>query len=292
MTTRTGSRVSSILGRLADLPSLPAVVDKLLRMSEMEASFKDFARIIATDQGLTAKVLRLVNSAFYSLRSPISDLPHACSMIGMRTLKSMVLSVSVMQLFKRRCRGFDVTSFWRHSLATALAGRRLGGALGLEPSVVERAYLAGLLHACGVPLFAQSHPRDYEKLLAQADGSEDALLDLEAEFFGVSHDEIGAEIAAHWRLPDPIADAIRYQARDPSGYPEDLPLEVAQLTSVVRVADLFVRAHGLDFMGADRAGAGLAVEVPSWMGLDRDGLATAIGDLNATLVEIEDLFQV
>ena len=82
METRTSSKLFS---RLTDLPTLPAVVAKLLQLPE-DADFGDFAKLIGTDPGLTAKVLKLVNSAFYSLKAPVSDLAHGCSLIGVRTI--------------------------------------------------------------------------------------------------------------------------------------------------------------------------------------------------------------
>src|SRR5512134_2649146 len=91
-------RIAKIFKHAPDLPTLPAAVQGLLQLPERDATARDYAEIIGTDQGLTARVLRLVNSAFYSLRVPISSLQHASTLLGTKTLKSMALSVSVMNV--------------------------------------------------------------------------------------------------------------------------------------------------------------------------------------------------
>src|SRR6266545_3939684 len=130
MTQEPDPKVRRISFRLTNLPSLPEVVTKVLSLSEKTASTKEFADLIATDQGLAAKVLRLINSAFYSLRSPVSSLRHASALLGVRTLKSMALSVSAIHLFRRPMPPYDPTLFWRHCLAVALAGPKIARKFG------------------------------------------------------------------------------------------------------------------------------------------------------------------
>lgn len=290
MRSHPETRVTQVFNRLTDLPTLPAVVDKLLQLSDQEASFKEFGDLIATDPGLTAKVLKLVNSAFYSLKAPVSDLAHACSMIGVRTIKSLVLSVSVMQLFKKRCHGFEAPQFWRHSLACALVSRKVSVALKFQPDLVEEAYISGLLHACGVPLFVQFFPDEYSEVLENAEMGED-LIELELESFGAGHPEAGGQIVTHWRLSPRISETVRLHRHTPDALPADLEFVNRQLIDLVGLADLWTRRVGIPFLEVVAVPPEQRLVVPEWMGFEEEELAELIGDVEKAVSETEQLFR-
>lgn len=159
-------RLSKILRRIVDVPSYAAVVEKLIELPEEEQSPRQFASLIATDQGLASKVLRLVNSAFFSLKTPVLSIPRASSMLGVRTLRSLAQSVSVMSVFKRPCSGFYPLSLWRHSLCVAIASRKLAELF--LPSKADDLYVAGLLHDLGIGLLVHYFSDDYARILRQA----------------------------------------------------------------------------------------------------------------------------
>ena len=289
METRTSSKLFS---RLTDLPTLPAVVAKLLQLPE-DADFGDFAKLIGTDPGLTAKVLKLVNSAFYSLKAPVSDLAHGCSLIGVRTIKSIVLSVSVMQMFKRKCRGFEPSEFWRQSLATALVSRRIARAVNASDDAMEEVYLSGLLHTSGIPLFVQHYPEDYERVLEQAAEGEGELLGLEYDVFGIPHPEAGSKLAGHWRLSPSVSTSVRYHRTDVSALPQELDEEARQKIDVVRLADYWTKRAGFFFTETDAIEFETApvVPIPEWMGVSEEELEEAIGDVKTAVAEVESLLR-
>ncbi len=289
MQSPSDTKVAQVFNRLTDLPTLPAVVDKLLQLSEKEATFKEFGDLIGTDPGLTAKVLKLVNSAFYSLKSPVSDLSHACSMIGVKTIKSMVLSVSVLQLFKKKCYGFEAPLFWRHSLACALVSRKISTGLGFEPDLIEEAYISGLLHACGIPLFVQFFPDEYSEVLEAVEEGED-LIELETDYFGAGFPEAGGKVVTHWRLSPRISDTVTWHQSSEENLPEDLSLITRQLVDVVRVADLWTRRSGLPFIEFIEVFPEEEIELPQWMNKTEEELKACIGDVMAAVSETEQLF--
>jgi HD-like signal output (HDOD) protein len=281
------TKIGRVFSRLTDLPSLPKVVEKLLHLTD-KASTRDFADLIATDQGLSAKVLRLVNSAFYSLRSPISSIRHASSLLGVRTLKSLALSVSVIQIFKRQLPGFDPVRFWRHALAVALAGQKTSERLGL--AVADETYIVGLLHDIGIALMVQHYPDDYSRLATPGlEGSGDALVREDAEF-GMSHPEIGFNLATHWRLPALVGVGIRHHHTPRADLPADLDPDARRLIDVVRFADCWARRNGHSFADYDGMDPNLPSEEFEAVGLPPEELGSLLGDLGGAIQELENLF--
>ena len=126
MIERPAEKIARVLKTLVEIPSLPEAVRGVLELSEQSSDTRQLAAWIRKDHGLATKVQRIVNSAFYSLTTPISSLTHASSLLGAKTIKSLALTISLMDITKYCCAGFDSRLFWRHSLAVAIGARRLG----------------------------------------------------------------------------------------------------------------------------------------------------------------------
>ena len=320
------TRIGKVYNRLNDLPSLPKVVERLLRLSDSGASTREFADLIATDQGLSAKVLKLVNSAFYSLRSPISSIRHASSLLGVRTLKSLALSVSVIQIFKRSLPGFDPIRFWRHALSCALAGRKVSEHVGLP--FQDEVYIVGLLHDTGMALMIQHFPQDFARIAGGAppapagkpaapppqavpaaapvpgpaagaasvaagqtfpEGSPQEL-GLEREAFGQHHPEVGFNLATHWRLPPLVGAGIRWHHASAEELPPDLEPDARRLIGVIQFADFYARRSGHSFAEFDRIDPAAPLPDLSHLGLVTADLGTLVGDLEQSVSEMELLF--
>ena len=279
-------KVGRISIRLTDLPSLPEVVTRILSLSERSDSTRQFADLIATDQGLAAKVLRLVNSAFYSLRAPISSVRQASSLLGVRTLKSLALSVSAIHLFKRHLPSYDPVRFWRHALAVALAGPRIARSFGL--ACLDEIYVAGLLHDIGIALLVQHYPREYSRVaLAASEGTREALA-REAEQFGQSHPELAHTMATQWRLPSLIAQGLRHHHTPLAELPPDLGPEASSMIQVLQLADDHARRSGYSFGQVDHLDPGQ--QPAPGLGLLPGEVQALVGDLAKTLEELERLY--
>ncbi len=281
------TKIGRVFNRLTDLPSLPKVVEKLLRLTE-NASTREFADLIATDQGLTAKVLRLVNSAFYSLRAPISSIRHASSLLGVRTLKSLALSVSVIQIFKRQLPGFDPVRFWRHALSVAMAGKKIAERLSVP--FQDEVYIAGLLHDTGVALMVQHFPSDYVAVAAPAtEGLPDAIAH-EAETFGLAHPEVGFNMAQHWRLPAMVALGIRHHHTPPAEIPADLDPDTRRLVEVIAFSDCYARRAGHHFADVDLLAPAAPLPLVAGLAADEESMASLAAELEQSIGELEGLF--
>lgn len=217
MTTATvPDKYKAIVEGLGQVPTLPAIVAKALEiLNQPNASADQAARLIGQDLALSAKVLRLANSAFYGIPRTISSVDQAIVILGFQTVRSLVMSASVMKILGLGGRGsVDRRGVWRHSVATALAARllsrKLGRRLGLD---TEALFMAGLLHKIGVMILDSAVQGEYEAALRAA-SSEEArpLPQIEREMLGTDHAAIGAMLCEKWGLPDelrvPIANHI------------------------------------------------------------------------------------
>ena len=146
-----------------DLPTLPSIVTRILKVIfNDKSSIKDISKIVHLDSALTAKVLRVVNSAAFSLPQKISTLDHALTLLGFETIKKLLLSLSIFNtLFqenKEECL-FNKAYFWRHSLAVANVAKSI--AQGLKFESPDEAYVAGLLHDIGKIIIEQIMGEEY-----------------------------------------------------------------------------------------------------------------------------------
>lgn len=208
-------RLKQITSRMGSLPSLPSLY---LRLQEAcrnpDVSSRTVAEIIGQDAGMTAKMLQMVNSAFFGLRRRVSSPFHAVQLLGLDTVKALALSAHVFfgcdQLRIKAC---SISNQWSHSLAVANFASEIVGAEGGDQQLAEDTRVAGLLHDAGTLVFAASLPGAYSQAVSQAVSGGRALCDAEAEAFGVSHGDIGAYLLGLWALPDPIVEAVAFHHR-------------------------------------------------------------------------------
>ena len=148
--------IKRILSKTKDLPTLPAVVAKVMKaVSNPMATAGDLNGIISTDQALTSKVLRLANSAYYGFPQEITNITQAVTILGFNTIRNLALSVSVHKMLfaSREKELFSHRDFWKHSVATAVAAKMLANQTGYKSE--ENAFTAGLMHDIGKNVFDQ-----------------------------------------------------------------------------------------------------------------------------------------
>jgi len=186
---------------LGTLPSLPDIFYKLTRIIEQpKSSAQDIGKVIERDPGLTARVLRLVNSALYAFPGKIDGIGRAIAMVGTEQVKNLALATSVISMFKRVPPGFiTMRSFWSHSLATALAAREIGRLCGDRN--LETLFVGGLLHDIGV-LILLTHRSKQAVLAARLAKTNDISLSAaEHQVMGYDHAQAGGALLEAWNLP-------------------------------------------------------------------------------------------
>jgi HD-like signal output (HDOD) protein len=201
-----------LISRIDSLPSQPALYLEILRLLESPySSMRRIGEIISQDLGMTAKILQLVNSAFFGFRRHISSPAEATELLGLETIKALVLSVKIFsQLDKAGMKVFAVDRVWAHSLATGVLAKTIAAAEKQEVAVIDDAFMAGLLHDAGKLILAANLPQQYKEALNASRHNGGSELAAERQAFGVTHAEVGAYLLALWGLPFPIVEAIAF----------------------------------------------------------------------------------
>jgi len=203
-------KIKRITESIIGLPTLPTVVAKMITLVDNpRTSASTLARLIAADQALTARVLKLANSAYYGFSREISTVNMAIVVLGFNTVKDMGLSLSVFDAFKsgRQNDRFDLTRFWEHSIACGIAARLL--ARTCLPRFTGEAFVTGLLHDIGKVILNQYFPAEFEEIIMLQEGDV-TLEEAEEQVIHTHHAQIGAWLAEKWNLPRIISQTLLY----------------------------------------------------------------------------------
>jgi putative nucleotidyltransferase with HDIG domain len=259
---------------LKNLPSLPLVVQKALQMVESSsASGRELSAEIEQDAALTARVLKLVNSAFYGSAGTVSTVSHALVLLGFQVVKGVVLSASVFDMMDRGMMGL-----WEHSLGCGIAARAIARHTGIcEP---EEASVCGLLHDVGKLALMAEAPKSYTKLIDAARLTNHFLLDLENETMGTDHAEAGGWLAERWNLPKALIVPIRYHHK-PEFAEDDL-----DRSAIVHVADVLIKAHGYGFSGDEKV-LPLRPFAREHLKLTLEDIETIVRDMSAEIAKAQ-----
>ena len=203
-------RLKQLTTCLKNLPSLPALQNQLTEeLCQDSPSLERIGKIISRDLGLTAKMLQLVNSAFFGLAQPISNPADAAIYLGLNTIRSLALSVEIFSQYdQQRCQLFSLEVLASHSWTTGVMARCVAQQERQELKVLEQCFLAGLLHDVGQLILAFGLHEEYSAIIARAKAENLPVWQVEQETLGASHAEVGAYLLALWGLPNPIIEAV------------------------------------------------------------------------------------
>ncbi|MFT5199024.1 MAG: HD-like signal output (HDOD) protein [Planctomycetota bacterium] len=196
------------------IPTMPAVVQKINALiGNPETGTRDIGQLVSEDGPLTAKVLRIANSAYYGLASECRTTEHASTILGVNVLKNIVTQVAVINQFAdlEAETGFRVSDIWtRASLTAQIASLMCNEADNVRVLSPEEFYVCGLLHKIGQVVMLDSIGKPYAQLLKRAADSGSSALATETAALGFNHQDVGAVVAKRWDLPDAVIDAIQY----------------------------------------------------------------------------------
>ncbi|MBN1129525.1 MAG: HDOD domain-containing protein [Chitinispirillaceae bacterium] len=203
-------RIRKIAESVIGLPTLPTVVSRMIDLVDSpRTSAALLARLISSDQALTAKVLKLANSAYYGFPREISTVNMAIVVLGFNAVKEMGLSLSVFDVFKKTPSSgyFDVARFWEHSVGCGVAARML--VRNYRPAMAGEAFVSGLLHDVGKVILKQYFDAELARIIdLQREGGV-TLEAAEQRVIETSHAQIGSWLAEKWNLPKIICETIR-----------------------------------------------------------------------------------
>ena len=255
---------------IKEVPALSTVVVELMHYLERsEVNFDDVHRYIARDPALCGRVLAVANSPFYGIPRQIGGLREACQVLGINTIRNIVIATSVMGCFPPDAgNALDFAGLWQHASGTAVTARLLARGVGEDP---DCACTAGLLHDVGKMVLDMCFVKHYRDVVEYRDREQCLLVDAERHVLGTDHAEVGALVAERWRLPTQLVVAIGGHHAPSAAH--------GHLTDLVHVADIVCRGLEIGEPGDD--------SIPA---LDPDAverLALDFDDIRAKLPEIE-----
>ncbi len=199
------------LNGISDLPTLPVVALKVNNMlKDYDVPIKLLSETIEKDQAMVSKILKLVNSAFYGLQSKINTISHAVTVLGFNTIRNAIVSVAVINAFSGKdiFEQFDITDFWKHSVATAVTGRHLAEKTRFAPP--DQAFVAGILHDVGKVVLAQYFKELFAEVWTAMRQQGLSFCEAEKISLPTGHAQVGGGLAKKWQLPASLIEPIMY----------------------------------------------------------------------------------
>lgn len=199
-----------ILGQLKTIPSQPSAYTQIVEeLKNPEASTATVGKIIARDVSMSAKILQLVNSAFFSLPQTIIDPTQAVVMLGVETIRDLVLAIGIFSQFDpAKLERFELNNLWHHSQRVSSLAKTIVLDSGGDKKQVNHALIAGLIHDIGRLVLADNLPDQYEQLIDRCSPRKASLYEMEIAELGTSHAHVGAYLLGVWGLPDPVIQGV------------------------------------------------------------------------------------
>ena len=228
--------------RHCEIPPMPQVAAKAVQMlNQDDVGAGALSDLISKDSALATRVLNMANSAFYRRLEEIGELRSAIVILGLRTIRGLVLGASLKQLFKSSSL-FD-NMLWQHSIAAAIAAALFAEEVNCHQS--DEVMLGGLLHDVGKNILHNSLPKKYQTVIERCYQEGRSYHEVELEVFGFAHHQVGPILVKFWNFPMNLGKAIYYHhAIDEIGPMEE---SVKQLVALVHLANLFCRRLGLGY---------------------------------------------
>lgn len=226
--------MANIFAESHQLPHIPRVVQELIEsFRDEDVNVDDISSKVSMDQSLTAKVLRLANSAHYGVSRTISNPHDAIMLLGFNTLRTMVLASGVTSAFKAP-EGFDLKTFWKEAFAVGTLSRWI--ATYVPDCDKETAFTCGMLHSVGDLLIRMVMPKE-ARLIDEAQAMGGRRHTLERGQLGFTYADVGAELAKRWKFPEEMQQAILEQNN------AELDRPYSKLAGVVYIAKYLHEAH-------------------------------------------------
>ena len=256
------------LEQILDLPTISTVYTQIEVLTTKEnTSADDVARVIEVDQAITAKVLRLSNSAFFGFARRIGSVRDAVTLIGFESVRAAVAAVTTFEALGRveESPNFSRRAFWEHCIGCGAIARFLAGKLDMDP---HQAFVAGLMHDIGKLILDGYFPDEFALALETAEEKNSTIFEAEKSVNPVTHEEVGRHLAERWNLPEPLIEVV--------GAHNSLSVqksEHAQLVRLTHLADARCRA-----LSVGRAGDDIVFE-------PQEGVLKQLGVTKARLAE-------
>ena len=285
------TQTNRLVERLDELPTLPAIVYELSRIiNDPMSSTSDVEKVMANDQSMTTKVLKLANSAYYAIPGGVSSLQRVIAYIGYDTIQQLVLSASIINALKvKGPQTFDLNQFWKHSMGVAMASEIVAKAVGYKnPGDL---FTSGLVHDMGKMAIFIIDPDTFLAAVAGAREKELSLHEAEIEMSLPRHTEIGCLLAQKWKLPTSIQAVTTYHHRKEQSGRGGLSAELNQVVDIVYLANLLI--HALQFGNSGHGKIlGMPKDVMERMNLSPDAVKGIVTKIKEAIADAENFLKI
>jgi putative nucleotidyltransferase with HDIG domain len=252
---------------IRQLPPFPATVNKVMEICrDINTSPTDLTKVISLDPVLTGKVMQLVNSAYFGISREIISPARAVIMLGMNTVRNLVLGATVMSAFgaRKNFRALNIDMFWKHSLGVGVIAKLIAKKRNIDKKLLEGYFIAGLLHDIGKIPLNSKFSDEYLNIIGMPEKEPQPLFISEKQLLGIDHTYVGNLIAEKWKLGDEISDAITYHHA-----PETYQGVQNDILFTVILSDHFANSSEIGFSG-NRYLENIYPEVKRYLGADTE----------------------
>jgi HD-like signal output (HDOD) protein len=238
--------IQSAVREISHIATLPEITLKIIRLVEdPDSTAQDLNNIISNDPALGARILKVVNSAFYGLPGQIGSINRAIVLLGLNAVKNIAVAASLAKLFRggQISPHFNARDLWHHSIGVATTTRLLADRAGL--GLPDEAFLAGLIHDLGLMVEVQARRTKFVAALDRKNSEDITLREAETAVLGANHEQFGAALCQTWKFPLSFVYVTGYHH-----HPWDLAEENRPLTALVHIADVLCGQEGIGFTGS------------------------------------------
>ena len=276
----TTANLTRIIRRVDDLPTLPRTIISITELvNNPQSSARDLAGIITDDQVLTARLLKLVNSAFYGFPRRITTVTGAIVLLGFDAIRNLLLTTSLFDVFaaKRSKQGIQREALWDHSLGCAVAAKVIGGYLDYEK--VEELFVSGLLHDIGKIVEMLFLEKEFAEINATVKAKNILIREAEEDLLGYNHAGVGKLLAEQWNLPPNHVAAIAHH------HEPDCSERFGLEAGIVHLADILCRSLDIG-SGGDKKIPPLSEKAIKLLGLDVNAIEPILEKLETEYFDI------
>lgn len=268
-----------------DLPVLSSTAKKVVQTALAGANAQKLAEVILESPTLTAKILRLVNSPYYGFTTKVATVQHAIVLLGFKTVRNLVLSISIVESFSVKHKGlFDHKKFCRDAFCSAIAADLLARESGYKD--IEEVFVLGLLHDIGLLITAMFSPEMFDRVIRSGEESNRPIIEAEREILGTDHTELGEMISREWNLPSEIGLAIKFHHSPDHAATDPYSQKLAQIVYLSNLmTDIFKGEDG-------RRTSLFTKEASRIFGLDQEHIHSVLFSFGSKVKEVAAIFDI
>ena len=278
-------RIQSIIQNVEQLPSLPDVVSKIINMvNDPDVSFKHVADEIAKDQAITANILKLCNSAYFSKGKEISSIDRAIVILGLKEVKDIVVIATTKSVLNKVIVGYDLArgELWKHGVAVAMLAKKIATECN-QKTIADIAFTGGIIHDVGKTVLALFVQSTFKEILNTVTEKSITFQEAEKVVMGFDHQQIGEQVAIKWKFPKVLQSIVRYH-HEPMNAPDDHKM----IVSIVHIANTLCLMAGIG-IGSDGLYHELNYDAIKLLSLKDSELEKLFADIPELMMKAKDI---